>query len=97
MRAPLPAAQIGGSDQMGNVVTGLDLIRRLAGGGGAPCFGLTFPLLTKADGTKMGKSASGAVWLSPGAARRERGAWRLLPRNCSLHIWCWSGPRHLKT
>lgn len=51
---------------MGNVVAGLDLIRRLGGGGGASCFGLTFPLLTKADGTKMGKSASGAVWLSPG-------------------------------
>jgi len=58
--------QIGGSDQMGNVVAGLDLIRRLGGGEHAACFGLTFPLLTKADGTKMGKSASGAVWLSPG-------------------------------
>ena len=60
-------AQIGGSDQMGNVVTGLDLIRRLGDGAAPTCFGLTFPLLTKADGTKMGKSASGAVWLSPGA------------------------------
>ena len=82
---------------MGNIITGLELIRRLGGaaaasaagssangsngsggdgaaaakGGGAaeraqPCFGLTFPLLTKADGTKMGKSASGAVWLAAG-------------------------------
>ncbi|KAK9842091.1 hypothetical protein WJX81_008006 [Elliptochloris bilobata] len=57
--------QVGGSDQMGNVVAGLDLIRRLGLGSGPACFGLTFPLLTKADGTKMGKSASGAVWLSP--------------------------------
>lgn len=52
---------------MGNMVTGLDLIRRLGDGAVPTCFGLTFPLLTKADGTKMGKSASGAVWLSPGA------------------------------
>jgi hypothetical protein len=78
---------------MGNIITGLELIRRLGGaaataasssGNGAsssngaageegnaadkaePCFGLTFPLLTKADGTKMGKSASGAVWLAAG-------------------------------
>lgn len=67
--------QIGGSDQMGNVVAGLDLMRRInaaAAGGGdyspAPadrCYGVTFPLLTKSDGTKMGKSADGAVWLSP--------------------------------
>ena len=63
-------AQIGGSDQMGNVVTGLDLIRRLGDGSVPACFGLTFPLLTKADGNKMGKSASGAVWLSPGACPR---------------------------
>ncbi|BDA44315.1 Tyrosine-tRNA ligase [Coccomyxa sp. Obi] len=57
--------QIGGSDQMGNIITGLELIRRMGGGAAdAPCFGLTFPLLTKADGTKMGKSADGAVWLA---------------------------------
>ncbi len=60
--------QIGGSDQMGNIITGLELIRRMGGGGAdAACFGLTFPLLTKADGTKMGKSADGAVWLAAGA------------------------------
>lgn len=62
--------QIGGSDQMGNILTGLDLIRRISGGAAAvqdaPCFGMTFPLLTKADGTKMGKSADGAVWLAAG-------------------------------
>lgn len=62
--------QIGGSDQMGNIVTGLDLIRRMGGAAAAgsqdPCFGLTFPLLTKADGTKMGKSAGGAIWLAAG-------------------------------
>lgn len=67
--------QIGGSDQMGNVVAGLDLMRRInaaAAGAGdytpAPadrCYGVTFPLLTKSDGTKMGKSADGAVWLNP--------------------------------
>lgn len=51
---------------MGNVYTGLDLIRKLGEGGLPSAYGLTFPLLTKADGTKMGKSAAGAVWLSPG-------------------------------
>ena len=53
--------QIGGSDQWGNVTAGIDLGRRMAG---AKLFGLTNPLLTKADGTKMGKTESGAVWLS---------------------------------
>jgi tyrosyl-tRNA synthetase len=92
-------AQVGGSDQWGNITAGTDLIRRMlgaasepspadahspeaaapAGGngssgsngssaataGGAPqCFGLTFPLLLKADGSKFGKSEGGAVWLS---------------------------------
>lgn len=62
--------QIGGSDQMGNIITGLELIRRMGGGASEePCFGLTFPLLTKADGTKMGKSADGAVWLAAGEQR----------------------------
>ena len=63
-------AQIGGSDQMGNIFTGLDLIRRMGSAAGSmsqdACFGLTFPLLTKADGTKMGKSAGGAIWLAAG-------------------------------
>lgn len=53
--------QIGGSDQWGNVTAGIDLGRRMLG---AQLFGLTCPLLTKADGTKMGKTESGAVWLS---------------------------------
>jgi len=54
--------QLGGSDQWGNITAGIDLARRLHG---ASLFGLTTPLLTKSDGTKMGKTAQGAVWLSP--------------------------------
>lgn len=54
--------QIGGSDQWGNIVGGTDLIRKKLK---ASCFGLTFPLITKADGTKFGKTESGAVWLDP--------------------------------
>lgn len=54
--------QIGGSDQWGNIVTGLDLIRKKQGHE-ANCFGLTLPLITKSDGTKFGKSESGAIWL----------------------------------
>ena len=53
--------QIGGSDQWGNIVAGVDLIRRCTG---REAFGLTSPLLTTASGAKMGKTASGAVWLS---------------------------------
>ncbi len=52
--------QIGGSDQWGNITAGTDLIRRVAGG---TAFGLTLPLVTKADGTKFGKTESGTVWL----------------------------------
>jgi len=52
--------QIGGSDQWGNIVSGIDLIRRHTG---KSAFALTTPLVTKADGTKFGKSASGAIWL----------------------------------
>lgn len=55
--------QIGGSDQWGNIVGGMDLVRRLRPG--AETFGLTFPLLTKADGSKFGKTESGNVWLDP--------------------------------
>jgi tyrosyl-tRNA synthetase len=54
--------QIGGSDQWGNITAGIDLGRRLRG---RELHGITCPLLTKADGTKMGKTASGAVWLDP--------------------------------
>jgi tyrosyl-tRNA synthetase len=54
--------QIGGSDQWGNITAGLDLLRRMDGGAG---HALTTPLLTKADGTKFGKTESGAVWLDP--------------------------------
>lgn len=52
--------QIGGSDQWGNIVNGVELTRRIAG---KSTFGLTSPLLTTADNKKMGKSADGAVWL----------------------------------
>ena len=52
--------QMGGSDQWGNIVNGVDLGRRLAD---APLFGLTTPLITTASGAKMGKTATGAVWL----------------------------------
>lgn len=54
--------QIGGSDQWGNITAGLDLIRRAEGGS---AHALTVPLLTKADGTKFGKTAGGSVWLDP--------------------------------
>ena len=52
--------QIGGSDQWGNITAGIDLIRR---SNGNKTYGLTGPLVTKADGTKFGKSEGGAVWL----------------------------------
>ena len=54
--------QIGGSDQWGNITAGIELGRRLRS---LDLHGITCPLLTKADGTKMGKTASGAVWLDP--------------------------------
>jgi tyrosyl-tRNA synthetase len=53
--------QIGGSDQWGNIVAGVELARRAEG---RPLFGLTMPLITNASGAKMGKTASGAVWLN---------------------------------
>ena len=59
--------QMGGSDQWGNIVAGSDLIRKVyaaAGKGEAHAFGLTTPLVTKADGTKFGKTESGAVWMT---------------------------------
>ena len=56
--------QIGGSDQWGNITAGLDLIRKKEGPE-AKAFDLTIPLLLKADGTKFGKSADGAIWLDP--------------------------------
>jgi tyrosyl-tRNA synthetase len=55
--------QLGGSDQWGNITTGTELIRRIAGGDDA--FALTCPLITKADGGKFGKTESGNVWLDP--------------------------------
>ena len=56
------ALQIGGSDQWGNIVAGVDLIRRVEG---KSAHALTIPLMEKSDGTKFGKTASGAVWLDP--------------------------------
>jgi tyrosyl-tRNA synthetase len=53
--------QLGGSDQWGNIVNGMELTRRMEG---LEVFGLTTPLITTADGAKMGKTASGAVWLN---------------------------------
>ena len=55
--------QMGGDDQWGNILAGVDLIRRVEGGAAEA---LTFPLLTTASGAKMGKTAQGAVWLDPG-------------------------------
>jgi tyrosyl-tRNA synthetase len=54
--------QMGGSDQWGNITTGTELIRRMAGG---EAFALTTPLIKKADGSKFGKSESGNIWLAP--------------------------------
>ncbi|MFD2926241.1 tyrosine--tRNA ligase [Halobacillus naozhouensis] len=58
--------QIGGSDQWGNITAGLEYIRRSsAGEQETEAFGLTMPLITKADGSKFGKTAGGAIWLDP--------------------------------
>ncbi len=54
--------QMGGSDQWGNITAGTELIRRMSGG---EAFAITTPLLTKADGTKFGKSEQGNIWLDP--------------------------------
>jgi tyrosyl-tRNA synthetase len=54
--------QMGGTDQWGNIVAGVDLIRRVEGGG---AYGVVFPLVTTATGDKMGKTAQGAIWLDP--------------------------------
>ena len=54
--------QVGGSDQWGNITAGIDLIRRRSG---ARAHGLTWPLMTRSDGSKFGKTAEGAVWLDP--------------------------------
>ena len=61
--------QTGGSDQFGNIVAGVDLVRRVEG---ASVHALTTPLMTKADGTKFGKTEGGAVWLDPGAHQPVR-------------------------
>ena len=58
--------QLGGSDQWGNITAGIDLCRRMRGG---QLYGLTNPLLTKSDGSKMGKTETGTVWLSASSSR----------------------------
>ncbi len=59
-RAMGVTVQMGGSDQWGNIVSGIELSRKM---GGAPLFGMTWPLLTRSDGKKFGKSEEGAIWL----------------------------------
>ena len=54
--------QIGGADQWGNLVAGIDLIRRVLR---KPAYALSMPLIAKSDGTKFGKSAAGSIWLDP--------------------------------
>ncbi|MEX2591951.1 MAG: tyrosine--tRNA ligase [Anditalea sp.] len=54
--------QLGGSDQWGNIITGTELIRKMGGGS---AYALTVPLITKADGSKFGKTEGGSVWLDP--------------------------------
>lgn len=56
--------QIGGADQWGNITSGIDLIHKVQGAD-AEVYGLTIPLMLKADGTKFGKTAGGAIWLDP--------------------------------
>ena len=56
--------EIGGSDQWGNITAGIDLIHKVEGPD-AKVYGLTIPLMLKADGTKFGKTAGGAIWLDP--------------------------------
>ncbi len=55
--------QMGGSDQWGNITAGMDLIRRMEG---KQAYAITYPLVTKSDGTKFGKSSGGAIWLEAG-------------------------------
>ena len=54
---------MGGSDQWGNITTGTELVRRKAGG---KAYAITCPLITKADGTKFGKTEGGNIWLDKG-------------------------------
>src|SRR5690625_5421527 len=62
--------QIGGSDQWGNITGGMESIRRSTGeGGDAKVYGVTVPLITKAEGRKNGKTSGGAIWLGPGKTK----------------------------
>ena len=82
--------QIGGSDQLGNILTGLELARKMPEPGRPlpDCYGLVFPLLTTSDGAKMGKSASGAVWLSASAPCQHEPMHLLLSASsCAVGWW----------
>ena len=86
---------------MGNIFTGLDLIRRMGsatnGASQEACFGLTFPLLTKADGTKMGKSAGGAIWLAAGEHTSSHTCKLGMPAGSSTASPCiWTQHVHLR-
>ena len=61
--------QIGGNDQWGNITAGIELTRKL---NGSHVYGMTLPLITKADGTKFGKTESGAIWLDPAKTAPEK-------------------------
>lgn len=63
-RASGVTLQLGGSDQWGNIVGGCDLVRRIVPAPGNESFGLTWPLVTKSDGGKFGKTETGAIWLT---------------------------------
>jgi tyrosyl-tRNA synthetase len=56
--------QMGGSDQWGNITTGTELVRRMNVGEEAKAYAMTCPLITKADGSKFGKSEGGNIWLT---------------------------------
>ena len=85
--------QVGGSDQWGNLVAGVDLIRRAEG---APVHALATPLITKPDGTKYGKTEGGAIWISPDLmspyASTSSGSTSATPRCRNCYASSRSGP-----
>ncbi len=76
--------QIGGQDQWGNITSGLELIRKKCGAD-VKCYGLTMPLITKADGTKFGKSETGTVWLDP----KKTSPYELIRKKCGADVKCY--------
>lgn len=71
---------------MGNILSGLDLIRRLSDTPAA-CFGLCFPLLTNSEGVKMGKSVGGAIWLAAGDPRHPQSSAQEASAAFSVMTW----------